>query len=236
MTEKKIDRRHIYGIMLDTETANTIVEEDGKLNMFNVLPYDFGFAVIDSYGRIYETFSFVNADIYLHERDLMQSAYYANKLPQYETDLRNGTRILKTTYSIQKILKEKVAEYGCKFVCCHNTAFDVRACNNAVRWTTKSKYRYFFPYGLEFWDTLKMTRSVIAKMPMYKQFCEENNLLTKTGRLSMTAESIYKFISQQTDFEENHTGLEDVFIEIEILKYCKRQHKKMDKVLYGKRE
>ena len=32
----KIDRRHIYGIMLDTETANTI-EDNGKLDMSNVL-------------------------------------------------------------------------------------------------------------------------------------------------------------------------------------------------------
>ena len=47
-----MDKRHIYGIMLDTETANTQMEEDGKLDMRFVLPYDFGFAVIDSHGRV----------------------------------------------------------------------------------------------------------------------------------------------------------------------------------------
>ena len=70
-----IDHRHIYGIMLDTETANTIVEEDGRMDMRSVLPYDIGFAIIDTYGRIYETHSFINSDIFFQEQDLMTSAY-----------------------------------------------------------------------------------------------------------------------------------------------------------------
>ena len=64
-----IDRRKNYGIMLDTETANTIQDGD-KLDMSNVLPYDFGWAVIDSKGNVYETHSFVNRDIFCYERDL----------------------------------------------------------------------------------------------------------------------------------------------------------------------
>ena len=63
----KIDKRKVYGIMLDTETANTIVEEDGQLEMRFVLPYDIGFAVIDSKGNIYEKYSFVNEDIFCDE-------------------------------------------------------------------------------------------------------------------------------------------------------------------------
>ena len=71
----KIDRRHIYGIMIDTETANTITE-DGKLIMTDVLPYDIGFQLIDSHARTYgKKFSFVNSDIFEHEAELMQSAY-----------------------------------------------------------------------------------------------------------------------------------------------------------------
>lgn len=82
-----IDRRRNYGIMLDTETANTIQDGD-KLDMSNVLPYDFGWAVIDSKGNVYETHSFVNRDIFCYERDLMQSAYYADKIPRYIEDIQ----------------------------------------------------------------------------------------------------------------------------------------------------
>lgn len=229
--ERKIDRRHIYGIMIDTETANTIQNEWG-LDMTNVLPYDFGFAVIDSHGRIYERFSFVNSDIYLYEKDLMQSAYYAKKLPQYEADLLSGKRVMANTYQIRKAVCEKIAEYDCKFVCAHNARFDYNACNNAQRWATKSRYRYFFPYGLEWWDTLKMARDVLGAMPTYKRFCEENGYVTKTGRLRFTAEICYRFITKDNTFVESHTGLEDVEIETQILAYCVRQHKKMRRKLW----
>lgn len=83
---------------------------------------------------------------------------------------------------------------------------------------------------------MKMARDVILPMPSYQKFCVENGFMTKhsTPRPRLTAEVLYKFISKNVDFEENHTGLEDVLIEAEILKYCMRQHKKMRKGLYEK--
>lgn len=231
--DKQVDKRHIYGIMLDTETANTQQEENGKLDMRFVLPYDFGFAVIDSHGRVYEKFSFVNSDIYIYEKDLMRSAYYANKLPQYEKDLAEGRRIMANTYNIRRIILEKIKEYDCKFVCAHNARFDLNACNNIQRWTTKSKYRYFFPYDIEFWDTLKMARDVLGKRPTYRKFCEENGYLTKQNQCRYTAEVIYQYIMQDTDFSESHTGLEDVEIEVQILAYLVSRKKAMRKKLFS---
>lgn len=228
-----IDRRHIYGIMLDTETANTI-EDNGKLDMSNVLPYDIGFAIVDSHGRVYEKHSFVIADIYIYEKELMQSAYYASKLPQYEADLRSGKRLLRTAYTIRQIICKKIQQYNCKFAVAHNARFDYTACNNLERWTTKSKYRYFLPYGIEWWDTLKMARDVIGKMPTYKRYCEENGYICKNKQLKMTAEVLYRFISKDETFVESHTGLEDVEIEVQILAYCVKQHKKMRKALFNK--
>ena len=230
----KIDRRHIYGICLDTETANTIVTEDGQLDMSNALFYDLGFQVIDSHGRTNaREFSFENSDIFVHETELMESAYYAKKIPQYKEDLANGTRTLANTYEIRKALCDVIAEYGCQFVIAHNARFDYNALNNTQRWTTKSKYRYFLPRGLEWWDTLKIARSVMGEMPTYRKFCEENGYITKTGRLRFTAEICYRFITKDNTFKESHTGLEDVKIESEILAYCHRQHKAMRKKLWG---
>ena len=228
-----IDRRHIYGICLDTETANTIDDETG-LNMRDVLFYDLGFQVVDSHGRTYgKKFSFVNADIFIHEKELMKSAYYAKKIPQYKADIASGKRTLATTYTIKKILCQVIKDYDCKFVCAHNARFDQRALNNTQRWVTKSKYRYFLPKDLEWWDTLKMARSVMGKMPTYRSFFEENGYLTKNGRLRFTAEICYRFITKDNSFVESHTGLEDVEIETEILRYCHRQHKAMKKKLWG---
>lgn len=230
-----MDKRKNYGIMLDTETTNTIMEEDGKLNMMFVLPYDLGFAVIDSNGNIYEKFSFVIDDIFCGEYGLMTSAYYAEKIPIYIRDLASGKRQLKTAYEARKILLDKIKEYDCQFVCAHNARFDCRSCNNLQRWTTKSKYRFFFPRHIEVWDTMLMAQDVICKMPTYIKFCQENGYMTKNNRPRKTAEILYRFISKDHNFIESHTGLEDVEIEVEILKYCKRQHKPMRKVLYEKK-
>lgn len=231
---EKIDKRKVYGIMLDTETANTIVEDDGKLEMGYVLPYDFGFKVIDSKGNSYEDHSYVNSDIFLDEFKLMQSAYYCDKIPDYIRDLVNGTRQLKTSYEIRKIICDLIKKYDCQFIVAHNARFDYRACNNIQRWTTKSKYRYFFPKDIEIWDTLKMARDVLLKMPTYLQFCEDNGFMTKHRKPQpqLTAEVIYRFITNDIDFVEEHKGFEDVEIETEIFKYLVRQHKPMRKKLF----
>lgn len=230
----KIDRRHNYGICLDTETANTI-QTEGGLDMSSTLFYDLGFQVIDSHGNTYgREYSFVNSDIFVHEEELMKSAYYAKKIPQYKADLESGKRVMATTYEIRKILCDLIKEYDCKFVMAHNARFDYNSLNNTQRWTTKSKWRYFLPYGIEWWDSLKIARSVLGKMLTYRKFCEENGYLTKNGRLRFTAEICYRFISKNNSFVESHTGLEDVKIESEILRYCHRQHKAMKKKLWEK--
>lgn len=233
--EQKIDRRRHYYLMLDTETANTI-QEEGNLNMLNVLAYDFGWAVIDKQGNVYETASFVNADIFYGMRDLMQSAYYAWKIPIYEYDLANGKRILKTTKEIKRMLWEIMERYKIKEVVAHNCRFDYRSCNNTQRYTTKSKYRHFFPKGTIFLDTMRMAQDTICQQKSYIQFCQENEYLTARGQVRKTAEILYRYISGKNDFDEAHTGLEDVLIEKEIFAKCWAQHKPMRTLCFDDRD
>jgi hypothetical protein len=231
----KIDFRHHYILCVDTETANSFRKADGNLDTSSVLVYDCGWCVMDTAGKVYEERSFVNRDVFVNERELMQSAYYAKKIPQYVEDLQNGKRTMASTYEIRKQMLEDMKRYRITEVMAHNARFDVEALNAIQRWTTKSKYRFWFPYGTEIWDTMKMARDVMHKMPTYRKFCEENELLTKTGRLSAKAEDLYRFIIKDADFEESHTGLEDVQIEREIFLYCRKQHKQMRKALYSKK-
>ena len=228
----KIDYRRHYVLVLDTETANTITDERGRLDTSSVLMYDCGWSVVDTKGNVYLERSYVNRDIFVYERDLMRSAYYGWKIPFYVSDLRNGKRTMANTYTIRKQMLEDIALYRIKEVVAHNARFDVNALNTIQRYTTTSRYRYWFPQEIEIWDTMKMARDVIHKMPTYRKFCEQNNLLTANGRLSTTAENLYRFIIKDPTFSEAHTGLEDVQIEREIMFYCFRQHKKMRKKLY----
>ena len=195
--------------------------------------YDLGWAVVDKRGNVYKTQSFINADIFLAEKDLMKSAYYANKIPMYWEQIKAGQRILTSFAKIRKALFADIQEYNVTEVYAHNMRFDWGALTNTQRWLTKSKYRYFFPKDIMICDTLKMARQVIGKMPTYRSFCEENGYLAKNGQLKFTAEVLYRFISKDNDFTESHTGLEDVLIEKEILAYCFKQHKKMERRLWA---
>ena len=232
-----IDRRRHYVLVIDTETANTIVNEDGSMDMSNVLVYDCGWAVVDTKGNIYETASFVNRDIFVYERELMQSAYYGWKIPRYVEEIRSGQRIMASTYEIRLAMLDTIKRYGIKEVAAHNARFDYNALNVTQRFTTGSKYRYWFPFdSVEIWDTMKMAQDVICKMPTYEKFCENHGYVTENGRPRKTAEILFRFISGDTDFVESHTGLEDVLIEAEIMFYCFRQHKPMRKNLFEKRD
>lgn len=226
-----MDRRISYKIVLDTETCPVDKDFEG-VDPYNMWTYDCGWAVVDKRGKVYKTRSFVNADIFLNEKLLMNSAYYADKIPMYWEDIKKGSRILTSFYNIRKALLEDIAEYEVTEIFAHNMRFDYGTLNNTERWLTKSKYRYFFPKEVEICDTLKMARDVIAKMPTYKRFCEENGFMTKNHQVQMKAETLYRFITKDIDFIESHTGLEDVLIEKEILAYCYKQHKKMKKALF----
>jgi hypothetical protein len=223
-------------LMADTETCNTI-DNNGKLDMSNVLPYDLGMSVINEQGEVFEKVSLIIEEIYYGMPDLMATAYYSNKLPQYDKDIAEGKRKVVNIYQAQKILWELKRKYGIEVIVSHNARFDNIALKNLSRYITKSKYRYFLPRGMEYYDTLKMARDTICKEPTYLEFCMANGYMTKhkTPRARATAEILYRFITGNLEFEESHTGLEDCEIEGEILAYIYKNYTDFRKALYEKR-
>ena len=221
----KIDRRKSYYIVLDTETAPLDRSVNG-VKPKNMLVYDIGYAVVDKQGNIYETYSFVVAETWIDHADLMQTAYYADKLPQYKIDIKNGTRQLASIYTIRKHLHELSAKYDVKAIVGHNMAFDVGSLNNTIRFLTKSKTRYFFPFGVPLWDSLKMAQSTLGQMVLYKEWCKDNGFVTKNNRTRFTAEILFRYLTNQPDFVEKHTALADVLIESVIFTYCNTRHRK----------
>ena len=199
--------------MFDTETTNDIECP---------ICYDFGFSVIDELGNIYEQGSFVVADIFLDE-SLMQSAFFIDKVPQYWKEIKEGKRVLRRWKTIKSIIKDVMAQHEIDTVVAHNARFDYLSTNTTQRYLTSSKWRYFFPYGTKFVDTLKMARATIGKDENYIKFCETNNFLNAYGKPKLTAEILYRYITNDITFEESHTGLEDVEIETEIFLECVRR-------------
>lgn len=221
---KKIDKRRTYYLTIDTETANGLEDP---------IVYDIGGCIHDKKGNIYETFSFIIYETFFGMKDLMKSAYYANKIPQYEAQIKSGERKVVRFNTVKQKIKELCDEYEVKAIIAHNARFDYRSTTRTQRYLTKSKYRYFLPYGIPIWDSLKMAKDTICKQPTYQKWCAKNNFLTKNGKPRATAEILYRYISGDVNFKEDHTGLEDVLIEIAITCKCIAQHKPMRKECFA---
>jgi hypothetical protein len=123
-------------------------------------------------------------------------------------------------------------KYNITDVAAYNAHFDRKALNLTQRWTTKSRSRYFFPYGTNFVCIWNMACQTLCQRKTYKEFCEINNFISNRGRnISTSAENVYRYLILNPAYEEEHKGLDDVLIETEIMKRCFATHKKMP---YGK--
>ena len=214
---------HTPILMIDTETTNDI---DCPI------VYDVGYQIFTLAGGVLCEKSFVNADVFL-DADLMASAFFADKISNYWEDIKAGRRVLKKWRNIKKELAADCKKFGVEIACAHNARFDNKSLNTTQRYITTSKNRYFLPFGIEWWDTLKMARQVLKEVEDYTTFCWENEYLTKNMRIRYTAEIIYKWLSGNADFEESHTGLEDVKIERVIFEYCMNKNPEIDGRLWS---
>lgn len=194
-------------MIIDTETANSVEQP---------LPYDVGYCIFDDEtGETLVERSFVVAEIFF-DSDLMKEAYFAEKVPQYFKDIRCGKRIVKGIFNIRKQLWADMKEYNCYKVGAYNMGFDNRATKNDIRYISSSFTRWFFPYKTEFFCIWHMACSSILNTRDYADFAINNNFVSESGNIQTSAEVVYKYLTNNMDFIESHTGLEDVKIERDI--------------------
>lgn len=198
-------------VVLDTETANTVEQP---------IPYDFGWAVLNTEtGEIVRKYSYVCAEIFL-DRELMEQAYFAEKIPSYWEEIKKGQRQLKRLLNIRKEFQNCLKTYGIKQICAYNMGFDKRASHNDIRFVTGSKIRWFFPYGVEFICIWHMACTSFLNTSDYINFAITHGFVSEAGNIQTSAEVAYRYLIKDPTFEESHTGLEDVEIESVILLNC----------------
>ena len=198
-------------LIIDTETTNDLTDS---------LVYDCGFIVADYNGTIYSKHSFVNADIFC-DKELMESAFFAEKIPTYWEEIKSGSRTLTSFNNIKWILRHIMKENNIKKVYAYNCRFDYCSLATTQRFLTKSKYRFFFPYGTEFHDILALARHCFKSDTDYHKFCTDNDYLTTYGKDRHTAEIVAQYLFDK-DFTEEHTALADCEIEYKILLACEK--------------
>ena len=113
-----------------------------------------------------------------------------------------------------RYLANDMKKYGVSEVFAYNSKFDSRALNFMCAW-----YKVVNGLGgTEIKDIMKYI-APITDTEDYKNFCETNGYMTahKVPQCQKKAETLYRYLTNNVKFEEEHTGLEDSLIELEIL-------------------
>ena len=194
-------------IVLDTET----------LGVFDARVYNLGYVVADlADGKVIKARDYLNREIYDNE-NLMKTAYYYNKKPLYEKKLADGKCKKMNWAYILRILKRDMNKYGVDGIYAYNSRFDTRS----IAVTCERSGVKTNPTADGIIDIWKgMTDPRITQSPEYIEFCRRNGFMTKhkKPRPQAKAETVFRFLTGQTDYQEEHTALADSLIELEILK------------------
>jgi hypothetical protein len=151
-----------------------------------------------------------------HNKMLFNTAYYKDKMPIYIARMRGRTTVMnKWGYIMQEMIRD-FEYYEITQAYAYNCSFDERVFDFNCEW-----FKTANPFdNIEIYDIRGYVHCFIAFSEQYKNFCESHELFTESGNYSTTAESVYRFVSGQVDFNEEHTALADSEIESEILLHC----------------
>lgn len=209
----------MYRIILDTETAGNVMQHD------TLRVYDFGFVLVDSkFDTVLERRYFVSEIFNDHE--LMNSAYYAKKLPKYYQALANKEVEIRPWLAIMKEFAELCKAYNVKEVWAYNAGFDRDATNATTKALSNGFKTWFMPYGVQWKCIHHAATSTLCNSKHYFKFAHDNGMISSKGNLQTNAECVYAYLMNDASYKEEHTALEDAKIEAAILAKIKRRHQK----------
>lgn len=193
-------------LVLDTET----------LGLFNPLVYDLGYLIYDTQTEeVVVKRDYIIKQVYDNE-NYMKTAYYGWKKPLYEQMLADGM-CKKVWWGVAlQILKKDIERFtadGTELYA-YNSKFD----RNAIAKTVNKYASKQNPTADGILDIMDLI-APITQTEDYKNFCFENGFITKHKKPQpqRKAETLFRYLSGQTDFEEKHMALNDSEIELEIL-------------------
>ncbi len=212
--------KHFY-VTLDTETCGSLGSP---------LVYDLGYTIHDRQGNIYEKRSYVVREIFYGEKEKMRTAYYADKLPQYRKGIRSGKWNIASFWAIRRELLDLMEDYKVKAIIAYNAAFDVKALNSTLNYLTKfDKEQTFFNKEVTIWDSWGMACQTILKQKTFFKMALDNEWMSEAGNVKTSAETAFRYIDKDIEFEESHTALNDALIETAIFSKCIATKKKMNR-------
>ena len=211
-----IDKRKKMIAVIDTET----------LGVDQPLIYDFAVSICDKNGVIYAQKNWIVEEVF-SQREKMQTAYYANKLPLYFDMIEKKSVEVKKWSQIRSEFNQMLKDYNVSVLSAYNLAFDKRA----ITYTHKclgNQNKYLTKF-VELWDIWGIAAQTIMLQKTFHKMALREGWYSEKGNVLSNAEVCYRYITNQLDFIESHTALHDTEIEVEILSKALKQHKKLEK-------
>ena len=203
MVEREVKKLNI--LVFDTETAN----------LEKPFCYNVGYVIYNTdEQKVVLARDYVIEQVW-HNTMLFTTAYYADKRALYVGRMRARKALLdKWGYVMQRLYRD-IVEFEITDGYAYNCKFDEKVFEFNCDW-----FKTINPIeNLKIHDIRGYVCEKIVDED-YKAFCEELKLFTESGNDSTTAEAVYRFVSGDAEFIEEHTALADSEIECKILVYC----------------
>lgn len=212
-----IDYNYSENKIKEVDLMNIVIFDTETTSLNKPFCYNLGYVIVDaSTFEILKKEDFVIQQIW-ENLPLFATAYYEEKRNIYISAMRGKkAEMIKYGYAMSKMIAD-FKKYDVKKAYAYNSPFDDSVFSFNCDW-----YKVRNPFdNIPIYDIRGMVTKFITDTEAYKNFCEENEFFTETKRnYSTTAETVYRYITKNLDFEEAHTALSDSIIETEIIHYC----------------
>ena len=174
--------------------------------------YNIGYKIVDtnSLCTLIER-DFVCEQVW-HNPMLFSTAYYADKRELYVKSMRQHKTIMnKYGYICQQMIRD-IKNFEVTSAYAYNSSFDEKVFTFNCDW-----FKCNNPFDtIPVYDIRGYAHHFICN-DEFKLWCEEHEAFSDSGNYSTTAENMYRYITNDTSFVEEHTALADSEIETIIL-------------------
>lgn len=191
--------------------------------MSNKRPYNVGYLVTDLSGNVACERSFALMDCIMENLDTairrVEKGVAEQMTHNNIIEILNDPIKYKWLLSSDFVdtLKKDLTDFGISEIWAYNCNFDKNQISKLVNLDVE---------WCDIWTAIVKAKCLTKK---FVRFCKENQFLTEKGNCKTSAEVVYNYLTNQTQFVEEHTGLADVKIEYEIFMNVRKQKKKIHK-------
>jgi len=202
------------------------------------LAFDIAWILYDSKGNMLEYSNFLVSEIV--------DAPFAKILIQRDSFMKNKSQFYMNNNSfdiasldyISDCFNSMAEAYNAQLVmCAYNAKFDYTVLNDNMQ----AYYGHdFFSDSVEVVDIMTMALATICDTNKFVRWCQLTNHVTAKGNVQTNAETVYAYLTRDSDFVEAHHALQDCEIEADIYfkarKYRKKHHKQFANPVFACKE